>query len=108
MLRPLDVATGLVVGAAAAPGLRGDEPGHDARHELHDAVARALQRPPCYLAFSGGRDSSLLLAVAVHVARERGLELPIALTARYPGHPDTVETKWQDMVARHVRLDDWV
>ena len=42
---------------------------------LEEAVAVALSREPCVVSFSGGGDSSAVLAVAVRVARERGSPL---------------------------------
>ena len=45
----------------------------DPRRALEHVVREALLRPPCGVAFSGGRDSSAVLAVAAHVARRDGL-----------------------------------
>jgi asparagine synthase (glutamine-hydrolysing) len=59
------------------------------------------------VAFSGGRDSSAILAVATHVARREGLSDPIPLTFRYPQYPRTQETEWQEIVVRHLALEDW-
>jgi hypothetical protein len=57
--------------------------------------------------FSGGRDSSLVLAVATHVARREGLQLPIPRTNRFPLDPGSNEDEWQELVVRHLRLDHW-
>jgi asparagine synthetase B (glutamine-hydrolysing) len=73
---------------------------------LEDAVLQALQRPPCVVMFSGGRDSSLVLAVATRVARQAGLPLPIPTTHVFPDYPDTDESAWQAMALRHLRLSD--
>lgn len=86
-----------------APAGAGESPG-DA---LRAVLLAALMRPPAMIAFSGGRDSSLLLAVAVAVAREHGLPLPIPLTYRHPG-PATDEREWQELVIRHLDLEEWV
>jgi asparagine synthase (glutamine-hydrolysing) len=59
------------------------------------------------VAFSGGRDSSAILALATDVARREGLEDPIPLTFRYLDHPRTWETEWQELVIRHLGLGDW-
>ncbi|MGY1779773.1 asparagine synthase-related protein [Geodermatophilus sp. SYSU D01036] len=58
---------------------------------------------PCVVPFSGGRDSSLVLAVACDVAAEAGVELPTALTFRYPGDPAADEDEWQDLLMDHLR-----
>jgi asparagine synthase (glutamine-hydrolysing) len=60
------------------------------------------------VAFSGGRDSSAVLALAVHLARRNGLPLPIPVTRRFPDEPDTDESAWQASVVRHLDIDDWV
>ena len=59
------------------------------------------------MSFSGGRDSSLILAVACDVARREGLPLPAAVTLRHPS-PGTDETKFQEAVIRHLGVEDWV
>ena len=73
---------------------------------LEDAVLPALQRPPCHVTFSGGRDSSLVLAVATRLARKAGLPLPIPTSYVFPDYPDTDESAWQAMALRHLRLSD--
>jgi asparagine synthetase B (glutamine-hydrolysing) len=78
------------------------------RQAFESAVLRALQRPPCLVAFSGGRDSSTVLAIAAHVARKHGVPLPIPITNRFPGATATHESGWQELVIRHLALHDWV
>lgn len=73
---------------------------------LEEAVRPALRRAPCFVMFSGGRDSSLVLAVAGRVARREGLELPIPITHVFPDYPETDEDEWQKLVLRHLRLPD--
>lgn len=75
---------------------------------LVDAMLPALQRPPCYVTFSGGRDSSAVLAVAAHAARHHGLPAPVPVTLRFAGAESTEESDWQELVIAHVGLDDWV
>ena len=74
---------------------------------LNSVVREALLRPPCGVAFSGGRDSSVVLAVAAHVARRDGLAAPIPITKVFPDVPTTEESSWQELVIRHLRLHDW-
>ena len=74
---------------------------------LETALLPALARPPCLVAFSGGRDSSAVLAAAVRLARREGLPLPVALTRRWPAYPDTDEAEWQELVIRHLGVTDW-
>ena len=75
---------------------------------LEDALRPALARPPCLLAFSGGRDSSALLAVATRLARREALPAPIPATLRVVAAPRAEESAWQEMVIEHIGLDDWL
>jgi asparagine synthase (glutamine-hydrolysing) len=79
----------------------------DPRAALEHVVREALLRPPCGVAFSGGRDSSVVLAVAAHVARRDGLAEPIPITKVFPEVPAAEESTWQQSVVRHLRLRDW-
>jgi asparagine synthase (glutamine-hydrolysing) len=95
VLSATDVAYGFVPGALP----QSDRPrniGHPA-DALRAALRPALERAPCVIGFSGGRDSSLLLALAVHEARRHGLALPIAVTLEFDGE-DSREREWQELV----------
>jgi len=59
------------------------------------------------IGFSGGRDSSGLLALAVHLARGHGLGLPVAATNVFPTDTGSSESEWQEMVIRHIGAPDW-
>lgn len=74
---------------------------------LRRSLREALGRSPCFVAFSGGRDSSGLLAMAVDVARREGLPAPVPLTMRFPGVPQADESAWQEQVIRHLGVTEW-
>jgi asparagine synthase (glutamine-hydrolysing) len=90
------------------PALAPPRPEQSPIDALERALLAALERPPCLLAFSGGRDSSALLALATRVARRDGLPDPVPATLRVRGAPRSEEPDWQELVLRHVGLDDWV
>jgi asparagine synthetase B (glutamine-hydrolysing) len=104
----LEVACGVLfeIDTAAAPLPRLSR-FRTAREALEHAVMAGLQRPPCAVSFSGGRDSSAVLAIATHVARREGLPLPIPVTLRFPLCVEADETVWQESVISHLGLDDW-
>ena len=60
------------------------------------------------MSFSGGRDSSLVLAAAVAVARREELPLPIPITVRFPASTATEEQEWQERVVDQLGIADWV
>lgn len=96
-----EVAAGWVDGLDRSTVVRSEgreAPAATLRHVLREELLRG----PCIVPFSGGRDSSLVLAVACDVAREAGTELPTALTFRYPELPEAEESSWQDLVMEHL------
>ena len=104
-LTELDVATGVVLGTsepAPWPPARSDP-----LDVLFDEANRILRRGHCVVAFSGGRDSSAVLALLLHVARRDGLEEPVALTARWPGDLAADESAWQEHVAGELEVRRW-
>lgn len=106
-LTALEVASGVVTGPEPPPYPFPAADGRSATAAFEDAVLVALRRTPCVVAFSGGRDSSALLAVAASVARREGLGLPVPVTNVFPEAPASEERSWQERVVRHLDLPDW-
>ena len=108
-LTPLEIASGLVLEPhGTLPSLPRLAPDTTPRAGLEAAILPALRRAPCLVSFSGGRDSSAVLAVAVSVARREGLPAPIPVTHRFPAAAGTDESAWQEEVITHLGLDDWL
>jgi asparagine synthase (glutamine-hydrolysing) len=105
-LTSLEIATGFAFGVDETVEQLPPEFG-SARDELEAVLSDALQHDPCCVGFSGGRDSSAILALATHVARREGLPLPVPVTQRYPAVPDADESEWQELVIAHLGLEQW-
>ncbi len=75
---------------------------------LERAIRPALLRTPCLVSFSGGLDSSLILAVAVRVARREGLPDPVPVSWRFTDAPRADESASQDAIINELRLQDRV
>jgi asparagine synthase (glutamine-hydrolysing) len=101
---PLEIAGGWVGGYDPVPFPEG--PHEQPRAVLDRMLLAHLQRSPCLVAFSGGRDSSVLLAAAVAVARREGLPLPVPITLSYPDAADSDEAAWQRTVLDHLGLTE--
>jgi asparagine synthase (glutamine-hydrolysing) len=100
----LEILSNLLLGPdAEAPPLP-DAPGRGVLAALEQALLEPLQHTPCVVSFSGGRDSSAILAVATDVARRHGLPLPVPVTMRFPKQPTSDETTWQALVLEHLGL----
>lgn len=105
-LSAVETALGWPLGAIhSAPA---DRPAGNARAALEGLVLRALVAGPTYVSFSGGRDSSAVLALASVVARREGLPDPIPLTVSYPGLHETDEEEWQRLVLEHLGLTEHI
>lgn len=105
-LEPLEVAAGIVLDQPVAPPRR-TATRTTARQALEGVVLGHLVQGRASVSFSGGRDSSLVLAVVCHVARREGLPDPVAITFRHPS-AESQESDWQEMVIAHLDLQDWV
>lgn len=106
-MTPLELSWGWVPGVCEGPSQAPVLVPARPLSALEDAIRPALCRPPCLVQFSGGRDSSLILAVALRLAREEGLEEPVACTHRYPGLEEADEAHWQELVAGHLGIRHW-
>lgn len=108
-LDPLEIHSGVILGARRTPPppLPLPELAGTPREVLEQLLLEPLSNAPCRVAFSGGRDSSAVLAAATHAARAHGLPDPVPLTARLERHPRTWETEWQELTVRHLGLRDW-
>jgi asparagine synthetase B (glutamine-hydrolysing) len=111
-LRPtaLEIASGRMYGehrdAAELPADSGDR-ARSPLTVLEDVLLPALRRPPCLVSFSGGRDSSAVLAAATRAARREALPPPVPVTLRVRNAPMAEESEWQERVVRHLGLREW-
>jgi asparagine synthetase B (glutamine-hydrolysing) len=106
---PLEIASGMISGRRRNdqdPPLSAPPAASNPREVLEKILFSALSEGPCLVSFSGGRDSSAILALATHVARRHGLDDPIPVTQRYP-HAGTSEDAWQETTVRHLGLREW-
>lgn len=106
-LTPLEIASGHVSGLER-DAHRLPPVSVGVRQALERSVRRALLLKPCLITFSGGVDSSALLALALHISKRDGLPQPIPFTYRFPGRPASDETSWQESVIAQLRIDDWM
>jgi asparagine synthase (glutamine-hydrolysing) len=108
-LEPLEVCSGVVLGARRSPRSAPVPPADlsNVRGVLEDLLAPRLESPPCFVSFSGGRDSAALLSLATRLARERGLSDPVPVTVRFDHCPRTDENDWQEMTIDHLGLQRW-
>lgn len=101
---PLEIVGGWLNGYEPVPVPEGP---HESPLQVLDRLLQVhLQKPPCLVAFSGGRDSSVLLAAAVRLARCEGLPEPVPITLTYPDAPDSNESAWQEAVLSHLGITE--
>lgn len=105
-LTPLEIASSVLTGPDDAGDAREPAAGRSARTALEESLLRALLRPPCVVGFSGGRDSSALLACAMRVARREGLPAPLPVTLTFAAAPQSREEDWQELMLRHLGSTD--
>jgi asparagine synthase (glutamine-hydrolysing) len=104
-LTQLEVASGVVLGSVDEQPWPQDP--RDPLDVLFEEARQILQRGRCIVAFSGGRDSSAVLATLLHVARHDGFPEPVAVTARWPGDAAADESAWQERVAGELCVQHW-
>jgi hypothetical protein len=108
-LTPLEIASCVVVGSTGSHSrLACRARATDPVLALERVITRALQRPPCLVSFSGGHDSSLILAAATRAARREQLPLPVPVTWRVTAAPRAEESAWQEAVVDALQVTDWI
>jgi asparagine synthetase B (glutamine-hydrolysing) len=108
-MTPLEVAAGWVPGILPAPPHpEGDRPPIEPLAALESVLLDAVRSTPCLVEFSGGRDSSAILAVANRVARREGLPMPVPVTRIFPETQEAGEGDWPELVIRHLGLKEWI
>lgn len=105
-LSPLEIASGALLREPTLRRLPRVPPALTPLAAIEDVLRPCLADPPCAVAFSGGRDSSALLAVATRLARREGFTDPVPATIR-SGFDENDEDFWQELVIRHLGLRDW-
>ncbi|MGH1561886.1 asparagine synthase-related protein [Mumia sp. DW29H23] len=107
-LDPLETAIAMPRGRSARAGHAHPAGSAGPREVLEGLLTEVLGRGRCFVLFSGGRDSSALLAVATAVARRTGADDPVPVIGRYPReqHPDAYEEPWQDLVLDHLGIGE--
>ena len=107
-LSPLELASGLVFGTAPRPAPAPENVPKDPLTAFAEALLPTLTRGPCFVSFSGGRDSSAVLAAAASAARREGLPLPVPVTNVFPDATRSSEAEWQELIVGHLGLEDWI
>ncbi len=104
-LDAIDIASGMLAGIDGRVAPPEAPPGISVRQAVERCVLRALQRPPCLVSFSGGKDSSALLAVACDLAARHGLPAPVPATTLGTSE-DMRESDWQGRVLDHLGVEE--
>lgn len=107
-LTALEIAAGMALPGSVAARTPLRSPAITPLEAVTDVVRDALIRPPCLVSFSGGIDSSVILAVAAHVARSEGLPAPVPITWRFSDAPRAEESAWQERMLADLAVGDWV
>jgi asparagine synthase (glutamine-hydrolysing) len=105
---PLELAAGQVLRPGRLVSLPELERVPSPLEALEDAIRPALQREPCFVGFSGGRDSSAVLAVAAQLASREGLRPPVPVTMRFRGRESADESASQHEIVQSLGLPYWL
>lgn len=106
MLSAADIAFGFPYGPSSN-GIRRSYTNGSPLSTLENAITPALERGHCCVSFSGGIDSSLVLAVATATARRIGADDPIPLTWQFAAGAAAYESDWQESIVAALGLADW-
>jgi asparagine synthetase B (glutamine-hydrolysing) len=93
------------VAAAFGAALQRATSGRPSDSLVETVASRQTER--CFVEFSGGIDSSLVLSAATRVARLRGASLPIPVTLRY-STAGTDESVYQKSMIDFLGLQEWL
>ncbi|MCA1841452.1 MAG: hypothetical protein LC723_14205, partial [Actinobacteria bacterium] len=105
-LTAVEVASHMVLGGSLiANSINTDA--EDPVKSLEAEILIKLQSGDCYVSFSGGRDSSTILATGARVAKAHRLRPPVPVTLRFASDPASHESEWQDGLVNSLGLDDW-
>jgi hypothetical protein len=101
----LDLACGMPLGCNRE---RPPAPRRSSLDEFSALVfSSAFDRGPCFIPFSGGRESSMWLAMGTRHARRHGHADPVPVTLRYPGLASPEQLELQELVVARLGLADW-
>ncbi|SEB84364.1 asparagine synthase (glutamine-hydrolysing) [Paramicrobacterium humi] len=92
----------LKTGRGHIPAPRAESP----RKALERTVANVIADSPVYVLFSGGRDSSAVLALAIRMARLTGAADPLPVTIQHVNAPLSDEAEWQEIVLKHLGVKE--
>jgi len=105
-----EIAHGWIFGYEPSPrsALADVASGGSPREVLDELLRPCLHAAACHVLFSGGRDSSVVLAAATALARREGLPMPVPVTRVFAQSPESEEARWQTMVCEQLGLDNRV
>jgi asparagine synthetase B (glutamine-hydrolysing) len=107
ILSPLEIAAHSVTGPGLSPLAKPAQTSVSPLQALETAILPSLAETPCLVSFSGGHDSSVVLGIAVRLARRESLSLPIPISLRFTDAPRAEESELQEAVVRSLGLSDW-